>query len=84
MTDETQTADERTDVSLDLCFEGQTLEEAIADVKERYGVEVEVLQEHGPGGGWPFVSLSGTPDQLRKALREYWDLDDKDLAGYGL
>lgn len=80
MTDETTTVDEQKSTTVDMCFGDEGLEAAIADVKEKYGVDVKVLEEHGPGGGWPFVELSGTRDQLVAALKGSWDATDEELV----
>jgi len=59
--------------------DGRDAFEAAKTVGERYGIEVEVLVEHGPGGGWPEVALHGTRLQLESVLRVAWGMDDAQL-----
>ena len=48
--------------------------EAEADAK-RMGVEFEVVDQHGPGGGNPLVKVTGPVDKIIKLLVR-WDPDD--------
>lgn len=48
---------------------------------KRYGLEVELLQEESPGGGWPLYAFTGTIYDLRRMCRDYAgdDADGDDL-----
>ena len=44
---------------------GTTIEEAVAEVEDAYGVTVTVLPEPS-GNGWPSVRIQGTYDKVRR------------------
>lgn len=52
---------------LPLAYDEGSIEEAAKRVAKDFGVLVEVTSQQGPGG-WPEVSLIGTPKAIIKAL----------------
>lgn len=64
---------------VDMAFEesdGRTAHEAARRIGLRLGLEIVVLTEHGPGGGWPEVELRGDRAEIDRALREVWGMVD--------
>jgi hypothetical protein len=43
-------------------------------------VTKQIVEESGPGGGWPVVRLTGPAKEVFKILREQYDLDDDSIA----
>lgn len=68
-------------IELDTTFgnQGETLEEAIAEVTAGTAVAAEVVNPHGPGGGWPIVAYEGDEAELAVVARRY-GFDDADVA----
>lgn len=59
----------------ELAHEGETLDEAIADIEYRYGVTA--LPVHRGDAGetqWAIVDFHGDADQLRNMANGVWDL----------
>ena len=40
-------------------------------------IELKVMQEHGPGGGWPVIKYTGTVNALKEMIDAFWG--DSDL-----
>lgn len=74
-------------LTLDFAFEEPTLYEGLDaflrqhDLRDLIGVEV--LQESGPGGGWPVVKFTGEPADLL-ALADAYPLDKDDPSRLAL
>lgn len=60
---------------IDFCYDEDTYVAAARRVANQFQVAVTLLNEEGPGGGWPEVSLSGSRDNVLRALREGWGYD---------
>ncbi len=76
------TEDNVVSVTVDMCFmDGEeTAQEAADAVAEKYdGLAVEIVNEVGPGGGWPEVRLTGPEAVVAEALRKTWDIDEMEL-----
>jgi hypothetical protein len=72
-------------VTLDFAYTEATLAEALANVSAAWGISCTVVNEHGPGGGWPEVKFFGFTDRIEKMLRadgdEYgYDFNDEEVA----
>lgn len=67
-------------VVVDFAFEGEraSYREELKASAEKFGLEVRVLQEEGPGGGWPEVEYVGTFEAVR-ALCEWRGADDAEF-----
>lgn len=62
---------------VDVCFDesaGETIHGVIPEIEQRYGVKGEIVQLHGPAGGWPVVRFTGEFDKVR-ALEHAWGYD---------
>lgn len=44
------------------------------DVVASYGVTMNVVDEHGPGGGWPVIDYTGSVDNVGALLYEHFDM----------
>lgn len=69
-----------TRAEVDLAFEDETLGEALGRLvrditASELLVAVRLVQEHGPGGGWPVVELVGPARHVTNALVLLWDMD---------
>jgi hypothetical protein len=62
-----------------MAFEEGTAQEAARRMGLKCGLEINVLVEHGPGGGWPEVELSGDRADVEHALRERWGMDEDEV-----
>ena len=60
----------------------ESLQEALKNSFDGYNVQYEVIQEHGPAGGWPVVKITGDRPMLEKWLRENYEPDGEDLDLY--
>lgn len=56
------------------------VEDALAHARQRYGVDIEVIDEYGPAGGWPVVRISGTPSQVIDMLKHAYDYSDEEIV----
>jgi hypothetical protein len=65
---------------LDLAHSQPTLDAAVARTQFELGVEVIVLAEVGPGGGWPLVQLKAAHWVLQWALMRGWGVPEAELA----
>ena len=64
-------------IQLDLTYE-ETIQELFV-IFDKTDIEFEVLEENGPGGGWPVCQLTADEEVLEKWLLEnYCDQDDLD------
>ena len=68
-------------VQADVVWDGD-LHEDIQSYAREFGVKAIVLNESGPGGGWPVVEFRGTPNAIRALLVSHYD--DPALANIGL
>jgi len=68
-------------IGLDWCndsYNGTTSsgEAALAhldNVVEKYSLTYTIISHEGPGGGWPYVHITGSEKNLRKLVKEqYW------------
>ena len=76
-------------VNLDTAFEDKDVESFIQSkegtgcfikwLMSKYNVNVEVLEVHGPGGGWPDVLYTGTKENIIKMMKEAYDMDDEEI-----
>lgn len=68
-------------VELDYAYtaDAENLDEAMAIMASRFGVSLKVVNLHGPGGGWPVIEMTGLTDNVEKALRDGWELDNEDV-----
>jgi hypothetical protein len=65
------------EIELDFCTDECTLEDFRARV-ECEGGEVEVLQESGPGGGWPSILVkAATKAKLKTIFLKCYDPDQE-------
>lgn len=65
--------------SQDFAYNEATVELGIATVSAKFGISIEVVEDHGPGGGWPVVRLTGLRPNLRRALLEAWAYTEPDV-----
>ena len=64
------------DVVCDVVVEKEELAAYVADMKKRFNIDVEILNEEGPDGGNPEVLLHGSEEMLKLYFVEYngkWD-----------
>lgn len=64
---------------IDIAIEKEELSEYVADMKRRFDIDVEILNEEGPGGGNPEVLIHGTEEMIKLYFVEYngeWDKDE--------
>jgi hypothetical protein len=64
-------------IVLDVVVEGDVLEYA-TDMAALYDLKVNVLQEHGPAGGWPVIKFEGHRKRIEAYLRVYADHDRRE------
>lgn len=68
--------DQRIRIELDTCIDpdgsGETFESFATNVSQ-CGLEVELVQEIGPGGGNPLVAYIGTKADVVSYLQAYYD-----------
>jgi hypothetical protein len=72
-------------ITLDLCHEDETVEEACAAISAAHGVSVVVVNPNGPGGGWPVVQVSGFLPNIRMALADVergWAMDEDEISDF--
>lgn len=70
------------DVVCDVVVEKEELAAYVADMKKRFNIDVEILNEEGPGGGNPEVLLHGSEEMLKLYFVEYngkWDEEEFDF-----
>lgn len=59
-------------LTLDVMYaEGETIQDAIGWLVKHLDVTATVVQEHGPGGGWPMVRFEGSLEHLRALVKRY-------------
>ncbi len=56
-------------INVDVVTEEISLEETIAELKT-FDIKTVVLNEVGPGGGWPELQLEGNREDLEKWLEK--------------
>lgn len=71
-------------IDLDVCYGEEqesdgSLEWTLADMTAGTNVATEVVNEHGPGGGWPIVRFTGSLVELQHIVRGY-AADEEDAA----
>lgn len=78
----------RYSIALDLAHDEPTVEQAItmtiADLEFGADIAGEVLEEHGPGGGWPLVRFTGSRDAIRELIVDYTCGDLRDAFDIAL
>lgn len=52
------------------------LRTTVLDLEKQYGITVEVVNAHGPAGGWPEVVLRGERSAVERCLRVHWATGD--------
>jgi hypothetical protein len=60
--------------------DGDTLEVAVAKVAAEFGVSINVLEERGPGGGWPEIAITGLRANVLRVLKDAkkgWGMSDE-------
>mgnify|MGYP003594284712 CR=1 FL=1 len=69
-------------VTFDIACEGKGELEVATQEAEAKGAKLTVLQECGPGGGWPEVQLEGDDTAVLDQLREWgFELEDVLIVG---
>jgi len=63
-------------IVLDMAYDEPTLEEAIIRVETEFGLKLEVVNENGPGGGWPEIKFIGDKSEIIRFLDEAYGMDD--------
>lgn len=66
-----------TTITLDLVFENDITE--LNKVFEGTNITMSIIQENGPGGGWPVCELTGEEEDLRQWLADNYACDDSDV-----
>lgn len=56
---------------LDIAYDDETLEEAVTSLIDTEPLTWAVVNESGPGGGWPIVRFDGPRDALSRMLGRY-------------
>ena len=72
-------------IELDMCFdESEQSWEDFQDENEfqDYGLEPEIIDPEGPGGGWPIVQLKGPKVSIRCWLADHYCEDEEDVKFY--
>lgn len=64
-------------LNLDVAYEGETLEDAISELTKDIDVTAEVVNERGPGGGWPVVRFVAESEDGLNALLQRYDPDNQ-------
>lgn len=73
------------DTAYDLDGSGrETVETVIQAFSAKYGVKGTVVNENGPGGGWPVVEWMGKRRNMRDMLVEAYEFDEEDIEFVGL
>jgi len=54
-------------------YECENLATVLKSIRFNYGLACRIIQESGPGGGWPEVELIGTKEAIDKYLDVYTD-----------
>lgn len=67
-------------VIFDIACEGKGELEVAAQEAAAKGLKFSVVQECGPGGGWPEVKLEGDDTAVTDLLRE-WGFELEDVIG---
>ena len=64
---------------IDMAYDEDTAEEAVARIQAQVpGLVVTIVNPHGPGGGWPEVTLSGpTLALVCNAFLTHWSTGDE-------
>lgn len=57
-----------------ICVQGEARENIA-----KHNLSSAILQEVGPGGGWPVVRLSGSHTSIENYLREFYTQDEEEL-----
>jgi hypothetical protein len=52
-------------------FDGETLEDLLADYASAWKVSLDIVQLSGPGGGNPVIAMTGEPARVAFALVKY-------------
>lgn len=74
------TTDRITTGEIDFAYGEESYREARRVFENRFpGVELTCVRTHGPGGGWPVVTLSGHLDEVTFALSVGWDFEFEDI-----
>lgn len=68
--------------TLDFAYNEEHFTAAAARLAKRFGVYVRVVQENGPGGGWPLVTIVGEVEDVSKCIRECWVSGDDEQDAY--
>ena len=58
-------------IILDVVVDDMDVLEYAADMASLYDLEVTVLNEHGPAGGWPEIKFEGRRKRLEAYIRVY-------------
>ena len=70
-------------IEADIVFEQEeSREELLKEWFADYGVRFVLKTEHGPAGGNPVYSVTGTKDELEKWLRGPYNADDETVQTY--
>jgi hypothetical protein len=55
------------------CSTGESAITHLDDVVKKYDLTYTIINMHGPGGGWPYVHITGSEENLRKLVNEQYD-----------
>lgn len=48
----------------------------LENIVKQYNLTYSIIHLEGPGGGWPYVHITGSEENLMKFLREQYDGED--------
>jgi len=66
-------------IILDVIVDDVDVHEYAADMASLYDLEVTVLKEHGPAGGWPEIKFEGRRKRVEAYCRVYAGHDAQEI-----
>lgn len=60
-------------IELDVAYDKDISE--VGEFAQEHGVEYKIIEEHGPGGGWPVVQFTGNKENMKNLVLAYADGD---------
>lgn len=66
-------------ITLDVAFDNEEeFPEFLEEIRKNFELEVTIVNENGPAGGWPEIKFEGTKENLTRFMREHYSSGDKE------
>lgn len=65
-------------ITLDVAYDESDFAEFLEEIKSEYTLELTIVNENGPAGGWPEIKFEGNRENIERFMRDHYSCGDKE------